>query len=98
MDSLLFSSDSISSSEISLVVDDNSTRVDDENYLFGGLTVNPYGYPVGGVSFNFSSGGHSLQSDGNGSFVTFLPEGFLVELHLTRKVFHLNRRLSKWKI
>lgn len=73
---LTFSSDSISSAEISLVVDDNSTRVDDENYLFGGLTVNPYGYPVGGVSLNFSSGGHSLQSDGNGSFVTFLPEGF----------------------
>ena len=69
------SSAGISTSQV--VVSENDTgSLSSSNHQFSGVVRNELGLGVAGVTFSFSSSGETLESDLNGTFSTYLSDGW----------------------
>ena len=73
---LTFSSNGLSSIDTQIQIKDNSSESQTSEVYFSGVTENPFGYAVDGVSLHFSNGDFNITSDLNGTFLTTLSSGY----------------------
>ena len=66
----------LSSVAVNLSATDTGTDKINTEHYFTGVAVNPFGVAVNDVKLSFSTGGHSLFTDQNGSFALTLENGY----------------------